>query len=174
MVLTLSSCTRRHLRSLWLSFKPGLDLPSSRWGLLEGGLTLGHSKDSGLCPALGPRDVLWRWLSLCAQGCCTQGHGGGEPADWPGPIKALPVSASVWGCSRLFSNLANGVWPRQELLTQGKAKEQQSGWLISSISTHIPPTRFTKLILRDLPGDSVVKTPCLQCSGHGFNPWSGN
>ena len=103
------------------------------------------------------------------QGCCSRGHGGGEPADWPGPIEALSVSA-VWGCSRLFSNLANAVWPRQELLTQGKAKEQQSGWLISSISTHIPPTRSTKFNLRDLPGDSVVETPCLQCSGHGFNP----
>lgn len=126
----------------------------------KGGLILGHSRDSGLCPALGPRDVLWRCLSLCARGCCSQGHSGGEPADWPGPTEALPVSA-VWGCSRLFSNLANAVWPRQELLPQGKAKEQQSGWLISSISTHIPPTRPTKFSLRDLPGDSVVKTPLL-------------
>ena len=28
------------------------------------------------------------------------------------------------------------------------------------------------------PGDSsggpVVKTPCFQCRGHGFNPWLGN
>ena len=27
--------------------------------------------------------------------------------------------------------------------------------------------------LLDLPGDSVVKTLCFHCSGHGFYPWSG-
>ena len=26
----------------------------------------------------------------------------------------------------------------------------------------------------DFPGGPVVKTPCSQCRGHGFNPWSGN
>lgn len=59
-------------------------------------------------------------IPLCP-GLLHPGHGGGEPADRPGPIEALPVSA-VWGSSRPFSNLANAVWPRQELLTQGKAK----------------------------------------------------
>ena len=27
---------------------------------------------------------------------------------------------------------------------------------------------------RDLPGGPVAKTPCSQCRGPGFNPWSGN
>ena len=27
---------------------------------------------------------------------------------------------------------------------------------------------------RDIPGGPVVKTPCSQCRGHGFNPWLGN
>ena len=27
---------------------------------------------------------------------------------------------------------------------------------------------------RDFPGDSVVKSPCSQCKGLRFNPWSGN
>ena len=26
----------------------------------------------------------------------------------------------------------------------------------------------------DFPGDPVVKTPCSQCRGHRFHPWSGN
>ena len=27
---------------------------------------------------------------------------------------------------------------------------------------------------RDFPGGPVAKTPCSQCRGSGFNPWSGN
>ena len=27
---------------------------------------------------------------------------------------------------------------------------------------------------RDFPGGAVVKTPCSQCRGPGFDPWSGN
>ena len=27
---------------------------------------------------------------------------------------------------------------------------------------------------RDFPGGAVDKTPCSQCRGPGFNPWSGN
>ena len=27
---------------------------------------------------------------------------------------------------------------------------------------------------RDFPGGPVVKTPCFQCRGHEFDPWSGN
>ena len=27
---------------------------------------------------------------------------------------------------------------------------------------------------RDFPADSVAKTPCSQCRGPGFDPWSGN
>ena len=27
---------------------------------------------------------------------------------------------------------------------------------------------------RDFPGVPVVKTPCSQCRGHGFDPWLGN
>ena len=26
----------------------------------------------------------------------------------------------------------------------------------------------------DFPGDAVVKTPCSQCTGLGFDPWLGN
>ena len=26
---------------------------------------------------------------------------------------------------------------------------------------------------QDFPGGSVAKTPCSQCRGPGFNPWSG-
>ena len=26
----------------------------------------------------------------------------------------------------------------------------------------------------DFPGSPVVKTPCFQCKGRGFHPWSGN
>ena len=33
---------------------------------------------------------------------------------------------------------------------------------------------FTYKKLKDLPGDPGVKTPCSQCSRHGFNPWSRN
>ena len=28
--------------------------------------------------------------------------------------------------------------------------------------------------LKDFPGGPVVKTPCSQCRGPGFDPWSGN
>ena len=27
---------------------------------------------------------------------------------------------------------------------------------------------------RDFPGGPVVETPCSQCRGHEFHPWSGN
>ena len=27
---------------------------------------------------------------------------------------------------------------------------------------------------RDFPAGTVVKTPCSQCRGPGFDPWSGN
>ena len=27
---------------------------------------------------------------------------------------------------------------------------------------------------RDFPGDPVAKTPCSECRGPGFDPWSGN
>ena len=26
----------------------------------------------------------------------------------------------------------------------------------------------------DFSGGPVIKTPCSQCRGHGFDPWSGN
>ena len=35
-------------------------------------------------------------------------------------------------------------------------------------------SHFGKLFSRDFPGGAVVKTPCSQCRGPGFNPWSGN
>ena len=28
--------------------------------------------------------------------------------------------------------------------------------------------------LQDIPGEPVVKTPCFQCRGNKFHPWSGN
>ena len=31
-----------------------------------------------------------------------------------------------------------------------------------------------KNTMRDFPGGAVVKTPCSQCRGPGFDPWSGN
>ena len=36
------------------------------------------------------------------------------------------------------------------------------------------PSNKNNLIFRDFPGSSVVKTPCSQCGGHRFDPWSGN
>ena len=29
-----------------------------------------------------------------------------------------------------------------------------------------------KTMMRDFPGDPVVKTLCFYCRGHGFDPWS--
>ena len=37
-------------------------------------------------------------------------------------------------------------------------------------SCHCPSRIFSW----DFPGGPVVKTSCIQCRGHGFNPWSGN
>ena len=31
-----------------------------------------------------------------------------------------------------------------------------------------------KTNIKDFPGSQVVKTPCFQCRGRGFNPWSGS
>ena len=31
-----------------------------------------------------------------------------------------------------------------------------------------------KMKNKDFSGGPVVKTPCFQCRGHGFNPWLGN
>ena len=31
-----------------------------------------------------------------------------------------------------------------------------------------------KSVCRDFPGGPAVKTPCFQCRGYGFDPWSGN
>ena len=31
-----------------------------------------------------------------------------------------------------------------------------------------------KRVKRDVPRGPVVKTPCFQCRGYGFNPWLGN
>ena len=35
-------------------------------------------------------------------------------------------------------------------------------------------SEWLKINIKDFPGRQVVKTPCFQCRGHGFNPWSGN
>ena len=32
----------------------------------------------------------------------------------------------------------------------------------------------SKVQWRELPGGPVVRTPCLHCTGLGFNPWSGS
>ena len=29
-------------------------------------------------------------------------------------------------------------------------------------------------MLRELPGCPVVRAPCFHCTGHRFDPWSGN
>ena len=33
---------------------------------------------------------------------------------------------------------------------------------------------YLNVVRRDFPSGPVVKTPHLQCRGHGFDPWSGN
>ena len=35
------------------------------------------------------------------------------------------------------------------------------------------PKRYLKGGIRDFHGGPGVKTPCFQCRGHGFDPWSG-
>ena len=35
-------------------------------------------------------------------------------------------------------------------------------------------TEVQDLYTRDFPGGPVGKTPCSQCRGPGFDPWSGN
>ena len=37
-----------------------------------------------------------------------------------------------------------------------------------------PQIFFENIEYRDFPGDPVVKSPCSQCRGLRFNPWSGN
>ena len=37
-----------------------------------------------------------------------------------------------------------------------------------------PKNKIKKIIPGDFPGVVVVKTPCSQCRGPGFDPWSGN
>ena len=33
---------------------------------------------------------------------------------------------------------------------------------------------YSKMLSRYFSGDAVDKTPCSQCRGPGFDPWSGN
>ena len=47
-------------------------------------------------------------------------------------------------------------------------------WIIRVDCTYILQAAQKIKDLMALPGDLVVKTPCLQCRGHGLNPWSGN
>ena len=36
------------------------------------------------------------------------------------------------------------------------------------------PEVHQKIMDGDFPGGPVAKTPCSQCRGPGFDPWSGN
>ena len=36
------------------------------------------------------------------------------------------------------------------------------------------PQQASKVGCQDFPGGPVAKTPCSQCRGDGFDPWSGN
>ena len=44
-----------------------------------------------------------------------------------------------------------------------------SGWTLHAITSILIRRRQ-----RDFPGGPVVKTPCSQCRGPRFDPWSGN
>ena len=49
---------------------------------------------------------------------------------------------------------------------QTHSKHHTQQWKTKSISS--------KIRNKDFPGGSVVKTPCFQCKGHGFDLWSGH
>ena len=42
------------------------------------------------------------------------------------------------------------------------------------VRSHFKRESYSKTPDRDFPGGPVVKTPCFQCRGRGFDPWSGN
>ena len=48
------------------------------------------------------------------------------------------------------------------------------GKIISSIFADHNSMRLEINYKRDFPGGPVAKTPCSQCRGLGFHPWSGN
>ena len=54
------------------------------------------------------------------------------------------------------------------LATSGKQRK----W--SKWRNKVGERRQSKQRSRDVPGGPLVKTPCIQCRGPGFNPWSGN
>ena len=45
---------------------------------------------------------------------------------------------------------------------------------LSTRATHPSHLGHFKIADGDFPCGPVVKTPCSQCRGHGFDPWSGN
>ena len=54
----------------------------------------------------------------------------------------------------------------------------ENSHLCSQQLTHMDSTApvhlKTKFVTGDFPGGPVGKTPCSQCRGPGFDPWSGN
>ena len=66
---------------------------------------------------------------------------------------------------------------RHDLETE--KQQQRHSKIISKVSTPLLLCfdliiKENKNYLRDFPSSSVVKTPCFQCKGHKFHPWSGN
>lgn len=46
-------------------------------------------------------------------------------------------------------------------------------WFSFHTFTYFSGRVIQKINIKDFSGGPAVKTPCLQCCGHGFSPWSG-
>ena len=78
-------------------------------------------------------------------------------------------------CRSKTKNLKFSMETRKTLNSQSNLKKNSAG------ATRLPDFRLyhkatvSKTVYYwDFPGGPVAKTPCSQCRGPGFNPWSGN
>ena len=118
----------------------------------------------------------WKELTLLKRPWCWERlkvGGKGDNRGWGGWMASLTQWTWVWVSS------GSWWWTGKPGVLQSMGSQRVGHNWASKLNwnfklAHLCYLPFKNIIIHNFPGGPVVKTPCFQCRGLRFHPWSGN